>query len=53
MKYFGLWVTIDGVKTIDKKYKQQKYEATYLSKRSMAVYRCSELLPEYVGNTLT
>ena len=54
MEYLGFWVSRDGVKPMNKKIEViKKYEATYFPKRSMTVYRCSELLPRYVVKTLT
>ena len=53
MECLVLWVTCDGIKPIDKKYKQLKYEAADFPKISTSVYRCSELLLQYVVNTFT
>ena len=53
MEYCGFQLTRDGVKPIDEKIQAIKYEATKLLKRSMSVYRYSEVLPQYVGKTLT
>ena len=53
MQYLGLWVTRDGIKSIEKNTSNKKYEATDFLKRSTLVYRCSELLPRYVGKTPT
>ena len=51
MEYICFWVTCDGV-IIDKNTKNGKYNATYFSKIITSVYRCIELLPRYLVNTL-
>ena len=49
MEYLGVWVTHNGVKPIDKNIMNKKYDATYFLKITTTVYRCSELLLQYVG----
>ena len=53
MQYLGLWVTRDGIKSIEKNTSNKKYEATDFLKRSTLVYRSIELLPRYVVYTPT
>ena len=48
MGYLGFLVTHNGVKPVDKKYKQLKYESNAFLKRSATVNRCSALLTQYV-----
>ena len=53
MEYYGFWVTRDGVKPIDKEFKELKYEVTNFLIRSAQFYWCSELLPLYVRKMST
>ena len=53
MEYLGLWVTLNGVKPTDKHTSNKQYAVANLPKRTTSVHSCSELLPQYVGITLT
>ena len=53
MEYLGFWETHDSAEPIDKNTSNKKYEATDFSKMSTSVYRCSELLPQYVVKRIT
>ena len=45
MEYLGFWVTRDGIKTVDKKHKQLKYEAIEFPKIGSTVNKYIGLLP--------
>ena len=51
MEYLGFWVTRDGVKLIDQNTSNEKYENSYILKRSTKLNWYGKLIPQFLGKT--